>query len=238
MARHTTSDEALVAFSNAPGRHARPLSPVEQRLARLIYGHEQAKLCTVRRLNGSPAELLAAVGRVFPNEPYQLRLVDYLYGPSAPDGARVFKVLAWKDAPLGDALRFRVRLKTVFLDHLTLRIIPHETADDCSELAISGDLQHEIRIGTRWFLVPLTVAGAIGGALGLHWLAMRQLPPGDPTSVTVLIAGAAAGAVAGATTLAIWGRSAIGKARKELDGLLAATELALRQPQADPGSVP
>ncbi len=238
MVQPTASDRPLAALAGATSGRARPLSPVEQRLAQVIYKHEQAKLCAVRRLNGSPAEVLAAVGRVFPNEPYQLRLVDYLYGPTALEGARVFKVLTWKSAPLGAALRFRVRLKTVFIDHLTLRIVPHETADDRAELEISGDLQHEVRIGTRWFLVPMVVAGAVAGAFALHWLATRLMPPGDLTSAAVVIAGAVAGAVGGATTLAIWGRSSIDRARKELDGLLAATELALRQPQEDPVSVP
>src|SRR5690606_33664492 len=100
MVQPTGSDRPLAAFSGAISGRARPLSPVEQRLARVIYNHQQATLCAVRRLNGSPAELLAAVGRVFPNDPYQLRLVDYLYGPSAVEGARVFKILAWKSAPL------------------------------------------------------------------------------------------------------------------------------------------
>lgn len=231
-----TADDSFVSHSDTGGHGARRMSPLEQRLSRIIYGYDRGILRASRCFDATPAESLAAVSRVFPNAPYDLRLIDCMDGSAVEGGALVFKVLSWSDALLGERFWFRFRLKAVFIDHVWLRLSSCHTARDSVELQLTADLKNEVRIGTRWYLLPLVLAGSAGGAFGFSWLADRLWGLDEGALLTIWLVGALVGGFAGAATLARWGRGAIAKARMQLDGLLAATEESLRQRREDPAS--
>jgi len=197
-----------------------PLSAQEQRVARRLFRSLPEQLVARRSFPLGPTDLVATMGRVLPHPPFDLQLWECSSGDLALGGAMLFRVRPWSGTPgLDDRFFFRWRLHAVFVTHLLVELKPEAEDRDRSEVSITADLRTELRVAVRW-LPRVAAAGAaiVAGGAALLATALKLdslLPP-------LVLAGALGGWLGGRALLGRAGRTAIGKARLQLDRLLDA----------------
>jgi len=197
-----------------------PLSAREQRVARRLFRSLPEQLVARRSFPLGPTHLVATMGRVLPHPPFDLQLWESSSGDLALGGTMLFRVRPWSGTPgLDDRFFFRWRLHAVFVAHLLVELRPEGENQDRSEVSISADLRKELRVAVRWLPRVAAVGAAIGAAAAALLATALKL---DSPLLPLVLAGALVGWVGGRAVLGRAGRTAVGKARLQLERLLDA----------------
>jgi predicted Ser/Thr protein kinase len=219
----------------------RPLPDWQERAATRLLGLERRSLGVSRVIRASRRRVLQALGRLLPAHPFSLAFREHV-GPHPLDGGiLVFDFppmmtypYAWTYVRYGTyAKQMRVQLRP--------------TADPAAcEVELSIDLRQGVRanlFGTAGLSAGMAAAGGGAGlAIGAKALALGGALLGLPVAAGALVLGL--GGVAGYVVMY---RYSLGKARDELDRVLAAVEGDVRTeelfgaplaPQAPPPALP
>ncbi len=153
-------------------RHHAPVSDDRQRQASAFLGTEAERLTVTRTFRAAPDDVLAAMQRVLPGDPYRLTLVDVL-GDSdeMADSALLFDVpqLGKQVKEFGRYTEFS---RAMTISDLTRVVVTlHDLGDGRTEATIAVDLRHgkgrNLTLG-RWSVgVVAAVSGVIAGLVGM-----------------------------------------------------------------------
>ncbi|HSA54501.1 MAG TPA: protein kinase, partial [Gemmatimonadaceae bacterium] len=143
------------------------LSPIEQRYSRRLLHSRDASVSVSRVIAGSPREVLTAIGAVFQEYPWELRLRETVGAHPLDGGVMVFDIPSL-DAPVGGGGSFTTfRMVLGSLGERQLRVTLHRLKGDrpACEVTVYGDLREAIKRSARW-IVPVAGIGAIAGGVG------------------------------------------------------------------------
>lgn len=209
----------------------RPMSPRMEQLTNLFLKNDRRLIEIARTFDARPRQVLDAMGRVFPGNPYYLNVVETIGDPTA-GGVMVFDITRRSEA----STSFAWDMLLSDIKQVLVTVQPAEHDPGRTDVLLVASLNYSRRINLA-VGGGLTLLGGFGGAgagtaIGLGVLglgAMAALP-------------AAAGAVGGMALLTAgfrplyrWG---LGRGQRALEGLLRAVDLRLRTGGLIPGAEP
>lgn len=214
----------------------RPLGPWEERMARFLYGLTGGTLVVRREAPAPGGAVLDAVGRTVLHPPFDLRLHDGHGGHPLEGGTLTFGFLRVRmDSSTVESVRFRSRLAQIYLRTVDLRL---SEGGGGTALEVTADLDREVRMGVRWYVVPVAVLGALLGVLGITLVPhpWAEAWGGGPQ---LAILGAVAGALASVGLFRWFCRMAVRWAREGLEKMLDAVvaDLTAPGPPSEPPAV-
>lgn len=210
-----------LARAETIGRGSAPMSPRWEALTTRLLGNDQRFLEVSRIIEASPRQLLEAIGRAFPANPYYLNLLDTLGDPVA-GGVLIFEVT--RSSGLGYT-SFTWEMALADIRHILVVIRPFEGEPVACDVVLGANLNYSRRLN---FGVGSTLTGAVGLAGGTAGtVAGVALGIGALTALTAL-AGAAGSF--GLATLAYrkMFRWSVGRGRKAIEELLRAIDVRIR----------
>lgn len=198
------------------------LSPLESRLSRRLLKTQDASVSVSRVIPGSPREVLTAIGAVFQEYPYELRLRETVGAHPLDGGVMVFDIPKL-DAPVrggGTFITFRLRLGS--LGDRQLRVTVHRLKGDrpACEVTVYGDLRQALKRSSRW-IVPMTAFGAMAGGLLTYSGALSLLHAGPLLAPVVGASGAVLGGIGLAALRGAMHRSSHRSIVNQLERMLA-----------------
>jgi len=206
------------------------LTPYQERVASYL-GLRDRSLSVSRTIRSSPRLTLAAIGRVLPGYPFELRLRDTLGGHPLHGGVLLFDVPGWTAAAnagdMGAAMYFKYYLHAVRVRQIkvTLRAVARDPG--LCEVTVHGDLRSGIRKATTWAL-PTVGAAVAGGGASAFSLGVTVLGLGPLVSVLPALGGATLLGGLAAVVYRLGNRFGFRKARQKLEELLDAVDVSAR----------
>ncbi len=207
-----------------------PTAEGEERTWTTMLGTSARSITVQRTFPAPPRRVLDAIGKVFPAQPYALKLQDTVGGHPLDGGVMVFEVPMLRAGTVvgGQGISmFSYRMTSIEVDRVTVRIRAVDGSRSTTEVAIQGDLRSGLR--KNWKVdrgiaaTMAVVGGGIAAAIGIGPLAL---------GLAVAAAPAAAGAALfGAGSLGWYRwlyRSALTQSQAELERLLAAVDGEIR----------
>jgi hypothetical protein len=207
---------------------AKPMSPRWETFTDRFLGSNRRLIEITRTFDARPRQILDAMGRVFPANPYYLNVVETLGEPTS-GGVMVFDVTRRGEA----STSFAWDMLCADIKQVLVTLRP---AGDRTDVLLVASLNHSRRLNLAVGGVATGFAGfagsAVGTAVGLGVLSLGAL------AALPAVAGAAGGAAlltASYRPLYRWG---LGRGQRALEGLLRAVDLRLRTGGLIPGAEP
>lgn len=206
-----------------------PMSPRWERLTDRLLGSDARVIETARTFDASPRQVLDAMGRVFPANPYYLNVVETLGDPAA-GGVMVFDITRRSEA----STSFAWDMLLSDIKQVLVTLQPSADRPDATDAVMIASLNYSRRLNLGVGGAFTAFAGfggaAVGTAVGLGILGLGALAA---LPATVGAVGGAALLTAGYRPLYRWG---LGRGQRALEGLLRAVDLRLRTGGLIPGA--
>jgi hypothetical protein len=207
---------------------SKPMSPRWERVTDLFLGNKRRVIEISRAFNVPPRQVLDAMGRVFPANPFYLNVVDTLGEPTA-GGVMVFDITRRSEA----STAFAWDMLLADIKQILVSVRPSERGADAADVLLVASLNYARRlnlgVGGTFTAAAGVGGGAAGTAIGTGILGLGAL------AALPALAGAAGGAALitlGYRPLYRWG---LGRGQRALEGLLRAVDLRLRTGGLLPG---
>ncbi len=223
-------------------RHHAPVSDDRQRQASAFLGTDAERLAVTRTFRAAPGDVLAAMQRVLPADPYRLTLVDVLgESDDMADSALLFDVpqIGKQVQELGRYTAFSYAMSVCDLTRVVITL--HDLGDGRTEATIAADLRHgkgrNLTVG-RWSVGLVAALSAVIAG----WIGLASSGP-----VGAVMAATMAAIVMGWVVHLAYPpayRRGLGKGERALGDLLSAVDVdlrsggAFRPPSAPPSAGP
>jgi hypothetical protein len=193
-----------------------------------MLGTRARSVSVARTIPATAREVLEAIGRVFPEDPFFLSFRETVGGHPLDGGVMIFNVRPIQFYPAtADGSRvgytpFIYRMASIVLSQLSVTIRPLGGPAAGTELSAYGDLRPGLASNLKWdtgFTGTAAVGGGVvGGAVGAFALGLGALAAAPAIGVGALFA-------AGTLGWYRWlYRRSLAKATEELEALLLAIE--------------
>lgn len=224
----------FVALAIAEQGHAAPApSAVESdrrdRLYASLLGTRARSLSVARAIPAPARQVLEAIGRVLPDDPFFLSFRETVGGHPVDGGVMIFnsKLIRFSDnASTMNYSPFMYRMTQIDLRQLSVTIRALGGATAATEVSVYGDLRPGLGKNLKWdsWIAGIAAVGGTlaGGAAGATVLGLGALLALPALGVGALLG---AGALGGYRWIY---RRALAKATEELESLLLAVESSIR----------